>query len=187
MRVHWNEDIIRKELQRLDNITGLDGAALPIHFKNTKCVLGQYDAIEMSFMFSNYYFQDIEWPIEEALDVIRHEYAHYMSHMIYGEQGLGHNKYWRKCCNDVGANPTRCYNKERAEYYRKKHEDEDKVCAKFDNYRVGNRIIHPKFGEGIIQEVFGKELNRSVTVDFGNLGIKRLGLIWIDNNCEKCD
>ena len=187
MKIKWNEYRIRQELKRLDTKTGLHGATLPIHFSNTKCLLGQYNALEMSFKFSNFYFQDEDWPVEEAFDVIRHEYAHYMSHMIFGEKGLGHNKYWRKCCNDVGANPTRCYNSERSEYHKKKHEEEEKACVKIDNYKVGDTIIHPKFGNGIIREVFGEKINRSANVDFGDFGAKRLGLKWVDDNCKKCD
>lgn len=77
MNKKWTEADIREEMAKLDLKTGLNGAELPISFNNSKCTLGLYYSTNGgSFKFSNYYFQDPNWPIEAALDVIRHEYAH---------------------------------------------------------------------------------------------------------------
>ena len=181
----WDEDKIRQELQRLDDRTGLNGSDLIIKFNNAKRCLGEYNSQEMTFRFSNYYFQDPDWPVEEALDVIRHEYAHYMAHMIYGEQGLGHNPYWRKCCLVVGAHPIRCYNKEREQYHYKKHKEEALLSARFDTYHIGDTIIHPKYGVGVICQFLGDGIGRSVDVNFSSVGVKRLGLKWVDHYCNQ--
>lgn len=77
MKTIWTEAAIRAEMTKLDKKTGLKGAELHISFNNAKCILGVYYSTNGgSFKFSNYYFQDTKWPIESALDVIRHEYAH---------------------------------------------------------------------------------------------------------------
>lgn len=86
----WTEEDIRKELDRLYAKTRQNSAGLTINFSNAKCTLGQYSSTDRgSFRFSNHYYQDPTWPIEEALDTIWHEYAHYMAHMIYGNLSLG--------------------------------------------------------------------------------------------------
>lgn len=98
----WNENDIRKGLARLDAKTGLAGATLPLTFGNANCTLGSYSAVG-AFRFSRKYFEDPSWSIEEALDTIRHGYAHYMDHMIYGN--MGHGASWKKCCLEVWALP----------------------------------------------------------------------------------
>ena len=88
MKNIWTETAIRKEFARLDAKTGLKGATLPISFGNAKCTLGSYSSAGGgAFRFSRHYFDDPLWPIEEALDTIRHEYAHYMDHMGIWQHG----------------------------------------------------------------------------------------------------
>lgn len=179
----WNENNIRKELARLDAKTGLAGATLPITFSNAKCTLGSYSAAG-AFRFSRKYFEDPSWPMEEALDTIRHEYAHYMDHMIYGN--MGHGVTWKKCCLEVGALPVRCYSSERAKYYQVKHESERQKAASLDRYKVGSVIVHPKFGSGKIVEVVGDDARRFAVVAFKNMERKKLSLAWVDENCGRC-
>lgn len=83
---------------------------LPISFSKAKCTLDQYSSMDGGTLrFSNHYYQTPTWPIEEALDTIRHEYAHYIDHMVYGN--LGHGSIWKKYCLIVGVLLIRCYNK----------------------------------------------------------------------------
>lgn len=78
MKEVWSETSIHAEFAKLDKRTGLKGAELPISFNNARCTFGLYDSTDgESFKFSNYYFQNPDCPIESALDVIRHEYAHH--------------------------------------------------------------------------------------------------------------
>ena len=184
MITNWTEARIREELKRLDEITGLDGAKLPISFSNSIRTLGQYcSANGGAFRFSNYYYQNPEWPDEEALDTIRHEYAHYYDHMVYGN--FGHGATWKQCCRIVGAFPIRCYSDRRAEYYQKKHAEEARISSRFDTYCVGDGIEHPKYGYGIIVGIDGESLSRCIVVDFSSVGSKKLSLQWVDSYCKK--
>lgn len=184
MKTKWTESTIREELSRLDKKTGLKGSSLPISFNNARCTLGLYSSVNGgSFKFSNYYFQDPSWPVEEALDTIRHEYAHYMDHILYGHGG--HGSTWKLCCGVIGAMPIRRYNEKRAEYYRQKHLEEDKLSEHYDTYRIGDAIEHPMFGTGVIIDIFGESVTRSVIVEFTSAGVKKLGLAWVDTNCKK--
>ena len=98
-RIIWNEEEIRKELRRMDQLTGLSGATLPIRFNEAWATLGSYRLIGRKaggFCFSNRYLQDPDFTPEEALDTIRHEYAHYMDYELYGN--TGHGRTWKACC-----------------------------------------------------------------------------------------
>lgn len=182
----WSEVTIRNEISRLDTITGLAGAKLPISFSNAKRTLGQYSCANGgSFRFSNFYFQDKTWPVEEAVDVIRHEYAHYMDHMLYGN--LGHGATWKHCCVIVGALPIRCYDEARAKYHQQKHEEESNLNKHLDRYNVGDWINHPQFGHGIIENIQGDALGRFIVVRFDTVGTKKLSLVWVNSNCRRHD
>ena len=61
------------------------------------------------YLSEDYVFNNI---VELVEDTIRHELAHAFSHFIYGYVGVGHNRYWRHCCVQVGANPQRCKSKD---------------------------------------------------------------------------
>lgn len=109
----WDEARIRAEIARLDGITGLSGAKLPILFFNARRTLGQFGVHDpngaelMYFRFSHHWFQRPDWPAEHALDVIRHEYAHYVNWVRHRQSG--HNSSWKKCCILVGARPERLH------------------------------------------------------------------------------
>lgn len=79
--------------------------------------------------------------MESALDVIKHEYAHHMDHMIYGHGG--HGSTWKLCCGIVGASPIRCYNESRADYYRQKHLEESKYRSAMTHIKSVTKLpIH---------------------------------------------
>jgi len=182
----FDEKMIRAELKRLDEKTGFNAVDLPIRFGKAKNTLGRFSYREkdkLEFYFSNYYFQNPNHPIEEKLDTIRHEYAHYMDYMINGSSS--HGQSWKKCCRIVGAFPTRCFSQERANGFLAKHEKECFLNKKYDNYDKGCEIIHPAFGKGKIVDINGKGINRTVSVSFGKDGIKKLAVSWIDLKCKK--
>lgn len=185
MRPEWNEAAIRRELARLDARTGLHGAQLLISFSRAKTILGQFSAEgEGSFRFSTVYFHDPTWPVEEALNVIRHEYAHYMEHVLYGKGG--HGSTWKKCCSAVGAVPQRCYSSRVARLLQGKHEQERALSGQCDSYRVGDRIEHPRFGAGRIEAIQGESVHRLAVLSFDTGEKKTLGLAWLHQNCRKC-
>ena len=137
MKTEWSETAIRKELARLDEKTGLHGARLPISFSRAYTIIGQFSARgEGEFRFSTVYFRDPTWPVEEALNVIRHEYAHYMDYALY--DGAGHGSTWKKCCTMIGAVPQRCYSSRVARLLKEKHDEEAKLSQLCDAYHVGD-------------------------------------------------
>lgn len=182
MNIIWDEKRIRRELERLDGITGLHGAELPMTFGNARFTLGQFSGCPMEFRFSNYWFQDPNWPVECALDVIRHEYAHYMDYEIYGNSS--HGSTWKTCCCAVGAAPRRLYSEEQEEYYRRRHQKEDEMNRKYDTYQVGDLLLHPRYEFGKICSIEGEGVNRYVLVDFDTVGMKKLAVRWVAENCE---
>ena len=180
----WDEARIRAELTRLDGITGLNGGELPIRLNNARCTLGMFSYASpdnLNFTFSNYWFQNPDWSEESALDVIRHEYAHYMDYMQRGESA--HDKMWRMCCLKVGAMPTRLYNDKLNDHIVKEHQRDEALSKQYDAYQTGMIVLHPKYGEGVITAIEGEGVHRAVTVDFASVGIKRLGIQWVDTHC----
>lgn len=186
MEAIFDEKMIRAELRRLDAITGLHAADLPIKFGRAKGTLGRFSYPsdgKLEFYFSNYYFQNPNHPVEEKIDTIRHEYAHYMDYMLNGSSS--HGSSWKQCCRIVGAFPTRCFSKERSDSFLAKHEKESAQNEKYDHYSVGIKVLHPVFGEGIITAILGDGLNRIACVSFAVVGEKKIAISWIDCNCKK--
>lgn len=181
----WNEAKIRKEMARLDAKTGLNGAKLDIKFIDIGSVLGRYNSVGF-FEFSKKYFEDPEWPEELALDTIRHEYAHYADHMIYGN--CSHGKTWKKCCIEVGAKPLQYYNPNSpsVKYYKNKYAEDAKLEARFSEYSKGDHIQHPKYGRGIIKVIIENPADQCAIVYFKSVGIKKLSMKWVVKNCKKC-
>ena len=186
MKTNWTEERIREELRKLDEKTGLHGADLPISFTNSYSILACFvSGVEESFRFSNKYLKNDEFPDIEVEYLIRHEYAHYMSWTRYGEEGRGHGAFWKKCCSEIGAYCIRCHNKQREEYHQMKCEQRDLINSQLDNYHLGSKINHPKYGYGTIQTIIGEGTNRSAEISFASVGSKTLGLQWIDSNCSR--
>lgn len=186
MEAIFDEGMIRSELRRLDAKTGLHAADLPIKFGNAKRTLGRFSYPsddKLEFYFSNYYFQSPNHPVEEKLDTIRHEYAHYMDYMLTGSSS--HGPSWKNCCRIVGAFPTRCFSQERSNSFLAKHERERVQNEKYDHYSIGNKVLHPVFGEGVIKAILGDGINRIACVSFADVGQKKIAISWIDCNCKK--
>ena len=185
METIFNETMIRAELKRLDQKTGFNGASLPIKFGNAKYTLGRFSYSNenaLGFYFSNHYFLDPMFPVEEKIDTIRHEYAHYMDYMLNGTSS--HGPQWKKCAKTVGACPTRLFSEDRANYFLKKHQEERETNIKCDEYVIGDIINHPDFGRGIIEDVLGEGISRIVNIHFNNGTCKKLSLKWVTEKCR---
>lgn len=185
MNIIWSESRIRDEIKRLDQKTGLCGAELPIVFDNRKQTLGSF-SVESGkakmFRFSIHYFQNPDFPVEEAVDCIRHEYAHYLDFMLNGK--LGHSSTWKQCCIRVGAMPTRLYSEGSANYYREKHEREHQLNSRVEAITSGVSIWHPQFGAGTVLSRSGEGRCSVVQAMFPAVGQKTLAAVWVLNNCE---
>ena len=186
MELIFDEEMIRTELRRLDIKTGLHAADLPIKFGKAKGTVGRFSYAsddKLGFYFSNYYFQNPNHPVEEKLDTIRHEYAHYMDYMLNGSSS--HGPSWKQCCYVVGAFPTRCFSQERSNAFSVKHEKERMQNEKYNKYVVGMNIIHPLFGSGRIVDVVGVGLNRIAHISFAGAEVKKIAISWIESHCKK--
>lgn len=182
----FDEEMIRAELRRLDAKTGLHAADLPIRFGKARGTLGRFSYPsddKLEFYFSNYYFQNPNHPVEEKLDTIRHEYAHYMDYMLHGSSS--HGPLWKRCCSIVGAFPTRCFSQQRSDAFLVKHKKDLIQNEKYNEYVIGLNIIHPMFGNGSIVDVTGEGLGRVACVSFAGTGVKKIAISWIESNCKK--
>lgn len=193
----WNEQTIREELARLDKKTGLEGAKLPIKYVECGnflgCFRGNAKTDRCYFEFHLGYFHDPDFSYEEAVNVIRHEYAHYMDWMYYGIMPFGrriygkydcHGETWKMCCAEIGARPVKYYDSRINDYYNKKHQEEDRGNAVLDTYHLDDRIIHPKWGEGIIVEIIGDSIDRKVIIQFTEES-KKLSLLSVSQICQR--
>lgn len=131
-----------------------------------------------SLLFTGY---SVKKPLtkEERLDLYKHEYAHYMRINMqipkeYEWQAGIHGSAWKYCCSLIGAVPTPYYKAGEAlmpQNYEKvlKNPIHDQTIPLRDNYRreveyqrqrntaiqyqIGETIVHPKFGEGCIENI----------------------------------
>ena len=183
--------LIKDEIKRLDEKTGLNGSSRPFVINNEIHTLAAYkyrrgkEAGVGDFVFSEYYFNDPNWPIEEAKDTVRHEYAHFMDATKNGFSS--HGASWKKCCNITGAIPIAYYLPERADYYQKKHKEAEYRAKKCELYIAGMKIEHPVFGIGEITKISGKGEAKIAFVTFsddGSLQEKKLSVLWISDNCK---
>lgn len=181
---YWTEQMIRNEIERLDKITELSGSNLPIRFSNGFTTLGlfHYESSSlMWFSFSTKYFHSDNFSKEEALDTIRHEYAHYMNKVLYN--GIGHDRTWRKCCTEVGAVATRLYSGVLNDYYLKKETEKENLHRELRKYKTTSVINHPLFGIGKIISIFGDDVDMIFEVNFKSIGTKMITAKWIHENC----
>ena len=114
----WKEDKIRYIIRKLDEKTGLNGAALPIVLNRTKCRLGcyRYGTELEQFRFSLAFMNNPATPEAAVVDLIRHEYAHYYARtaQLYRyfktySYRHGHGKDWQWACKLVKAVPSAYY------------------------------------------------------------------------------
>ena len=141
---------------------------------------------------------------EDRLDLYKHEYAHYMTAHLevpekYRWQAGKHGSAWKYCCSLIGAAPTPYY---RAGEALMPHDYEAVLTKKvrtpqkaaLDAYRqekeykaarkaqvlfsVGQEIVHPTFGEGIVEEILPQETSVRLMVRFEN-EVKAIDQAWL--------
>lgn len=179
----WTEEAIRDELRRLDAVTGLNGAALPIEFTNARRVLGSFchsDIEPLCFRFSRPWMTGDDLAHAQAIDVIRHEYAHYMDYMDRGTSS--HGRQWKDCCRRIGAEPAAHFNHLLNYYYLLREQEAREREAVIARYAPGADIMHPSYGAGTIVSCSGDGASRRITVRFGD-GQRMLSVAWVVDNC----
>ncbi len=182
-RIRWSKEAIRAELQKLDRITGLKGAELTVKLYAAPEPLGYFaykDPARMTFGFSATRFEDPHFTEAEALDVIRHEYAHFMEVRLFGES-TDHGPNWRRCCIKVGARPDQFYRESFHEAARQQ-ERERVRRTRVDGFAVGKAIRHPRFGVGIIEAMEQQKLITKLSIRFPD-GLRQLDIDWVRKNC----
>ena len=146
---------------------------------------GEKEHFHFSLLFVGY---AVEHPLskEDRMDLYKHEYAHYMQYNMsipkeYDWQPGIHGSAWKYCCSLIGAAPTPYYRAGEAllkQDYDKvlKNPVNDKTIPIRDTYRrerkykdeknsvvqyqIGEKIRHPKYGEGSIEDI--QQLSGSV-------------------------
>jgi Uncharacterized protein conserved in bacteria len=61
---------------------------------------------------------------------------------------------------------------------------EPKPSAPESVYEPGMTLKHPAFGTGTITAVTGQGNSRILDVEFQGVGLKRLGVMWVEKNCK---
>ena len=144
----------------------------------TQSGIDEEEHFHFSLLFAGY---AVDKPLskEERYDLYKHEYAHYMRANMkipkdYEWQPGIHGSAWKYCCSLVGAAPTPYYKAGEAllqHDYDKilKNPIHDKTIPVRDNYRreqeyqkqknrtiqyqIGEKVNHPKFGEGSVEKI----------------------------------
>ncbi len=105
----WSVEDIREVIRSLDARTGMNGSSISIHLSKALgdgFTLGSYrpgkDNCWRCFSFSLKYFDDSSFNDLAAIDVIRHEYCHYLVDTL-GLKGLfndenDHGIVWKTAC-----------------------------------------------------------------------------------------
>lgn len=169
----------------------------------TRAGHGEKEHFHFSLLFVGY---GVKNPLtkDDRTDLYKHEYAHYMEQHItipkeYQWQHGIHGSAWKYCCSLVGAVPTPYYRAGEAlmkhDYDKKlKNPIHDKTAAIRDTYRrqqeykkerdstiqctKGEKILHPKFGEGYIEEIEQTTGSVSLHIRFGE-NIKVIDQKWL--------
>ena len=182
----WTEEMIRKELRRLDKITGLRGSELPIKFRTKGKACGWFRHSQggvLEFGFSLSHLNDPKLPEMEKIDTIRHEYAHFLDYVWNGK--TGHTRSWKAACQMVGAKPLSYMDTIGIARLKEKEKEQARKDKHFiEKYHQGDTVLHPYYGLGTILSVLkAGSKSWSVVISFANCGDKRLSLEWVDQNC----
>lgn len=169
----------------------------------TQASLDTEEHFHFSLLFAGY---AVEKPLtkEERLDLFKHEYAHYMRVNLpipkeYTWQPGIHGSAWKYCCSLIGAVPTPYYkagetlmprNYEKAlknpihdktiplrDTYRRELEYQKQKNRKIQ-YQVGEKINHPKFGEGMIETIHQTANSVKLHICFRD-GVKVIDQKWL--------
>ena len=144
----------------------------------TQAGINEEEHFHFSLLFVG---RSLEHPLskEDRQDLYKHEYAHYMQYHYqipkeYLWQPGIHGSAWKYCCSLVGAVPTPYYKAGEAlvktdydkvlknpihdktipirDTYRREKEYQDQKNRTVQ-FQVGEMILHPKFGEGVIEQI----------------------------------
>ena len=127
----WSAEDIREVIRSLDERTGMNGASISIHLSRSLgdgSTLGTYrpsnDNCWRAFSFSLKYFNDSNFNDLAAIDVIRHEYCHYLVDALGLKELFNdendHGIAWKTACGLLNTDQHGTY---RAWYFPKATDD----------------------------------------------------------------
>ena len=146
----------------------------------------------------------------DRIDLYKHEYAHYMQYHMeipakYHWQPGIHGSAWKYCCSLVGAAPTPYYkvgeglmkhDYQKAlnnpihdktipvrDPYRREREYQN-TKNRTIQYKVNDVVRHPKFGEGIIEEIVQLESSVRLHIRFQD-ELKKIDQKWLLKTSRK--
>lgn len=104
---------IRREMDRLDRLSGLDTSSIPIRI-STRMTSG-WGKCSYRYAHRKYGIKEIVFAarllehgtMEHILNVIRHEYAHAYVILTHNQKH-GHDAVWRRAALRFGCNAKRC-------------------------------------------------------------------------------
>ena len=183
----FTTETIRKELQRLDRITGYNGAGLEIRMCTGKSRLGYFAWPRKSspyFGFSTTYFENEDFPDAEKIATVRHEYAHYMDFMENGY--TSHGAAWKKCCARINVSSARCLQHSSVEFHKNQEkqmsEKQQMIKNGAQKLSEGAILIHPKFGQGTVISISGDTAEDTARISFDKVGEKIMSVEWLCTN-----
>ena len=177
------KEMIRAEIQRLDQKTGLKGSAVTVRLYVEPEPIGCFtfiDPVRMTFGFSRTRLEEPGFTETELLAIVRHEYAHYMEYVQYGES-TDHGENWKACCRRIGARPEVLYT-EQFKASARQHQKELVRRTRVDGYTRGKLVHHPVFGTGTVEEITRFPTMTILSVRFEN-ETKKLDINWVRENC----
>ena len=122
---------IRREYDRLDELTGVDTKDIKLEISNRSCNRYGYCRYDKDkpekIVISDFVLKDKDERI--FWDTIRHEYVHAMLKLRFpNEKSHGHDKVFKAGCIEVGCEPSRCATVQ-SELAKKKREDRVKYIV----------------------------------------------------------
>lgn len=148
----------------------------------------------------------VKHPLQKSdrIDLYKHEYAHYMQYHMdipakcHWQPGI-HGSAWKYCCSLVGAAPTPYYKVGESlmkhdyqkvlknpihdktipvrDRYRREREYQNTKNRKIQ-YQIHDVVKHPKFGEGIIEEIEQLESSVRLHIRFKD-ELKKIDQKWL--------
>lgn len=190
--MRWPEARIREEIERLDRKTGLHGNDLDIRFNNVTQYLATFthslNGNAPYFTFSIKYLEDDAYTNSVIVDLIRHEYAHYMVYTRYpGLKERSHGRTWQKCCLEIGAEPKGRFDPAHArrilEQEKQQEADNAFLHSLLEEVHTGDRFRHPIFGEGVVTGITPHAGHPRITLTFTDDTRRLFSARWVLENC----
>lgn len=120
LREKWSVEDVKGIIRFLDLKVGMNGIDIPVYFQQSMGmngeILGSYQSgLLNAFTFSRQYFDDPLFPDMAAIDVVRHEYCHYLVDALklneLYEDDDPHGMAWKSACSFLNTDDTGTYNR----------------------------------------------------------------------------